>query len=192
MPTRNLLGKIRDRTLKQAFNRARGFCTSRQLRASMYYRSGEDKIDRASGYVAVPQYWAIYKHSGRGPLLAGQRNASVYVWFRNPRNDPRLRNGISPTTRDEITHLTAKQYKHWLGENRKARAAGKLSPMIVRKAVGPMAKHKKNPFFSDKSNGGLFGIEVYLESFAKQEAHAHVESWLRETGLKKKTIRVSV
>lgn len=186
---KNIIARIRDRALDKAYASAMAFCTSRQLRRSMFKQQLNTMEDTASGEVGVPQYWAVYKHSGRGPLNYTHRKASYFVWFRNPKDDPRMRNGISPVTRGEIRHLTPADWEKWAKRNAEAKAIGEDPPMIVKKAVGGMTVEKQNPFFSDQPGGGLASLGADVTGICAEEAHTHVEAFLRESGLKKKHIK---
>lgn len=179
-----LYPKILDRTLDKAYSRARGFCTSRQLRRSMRKRVHIRTASRAKGDLYVPQYWAYYKHEGRGPVSVKSGGAAYLVWFKNPWEDPRLKGGDSPIRRSQIKQLRLSR-----SEFNRLRKAGKL---FVKKQVGPMAAVKKNPFFGSGPSGGLYALDGQFKTIAKQEAYSHVEQWLKRTGLKKKTVKISL
>lgn len=178
------------KALEVGEQKAKGFCTSRQLRASMYRKETLSTGKKATGRILVPQYWAKYKHNGRD--MVKPVSANMLVWFRDPKDDPRLTNGQSPIYRSEIKALTNGQWKYWSGRNKRARRAKQPVPMIVRKSVGPMASQKRNPFFSDAPGGGLAGLPDRIDSIASRESFKYVDSWLRSTGLKRKHVKTSI
>jgi hypothetical protein len=75
---------------------------STQLAEAMYPRSG-----RRAGLseVFIPHYWAAYRHDGRRAPLRPPPPTKVFVWFRDPRKDPRLRNGKSPQRLSQVRRL---------------------------------------------------------------------------------------
>lgn len=52
--------------------------------------------------VHIPHYWATYYHDGSGPVTMPK--GKYMVWFRNPKDDPRLKGGF-PVTRSQIKKL---------------------------------------------------------------------------------------
>jgi len=184
MPT-PLYPKILEQTLKTGEQKAKGFCTSKQLRRLMNRKTILATAQKATGVVNSPHYWAVYYHIGRKNLPPiTPKSANVLVWFKDPRDDPRLTNGQSPVYRSEVRrlNLSAQQF-------RALRKAGKLIVTKRSPRSGP-AKFNGNPFFSN--TGGMQGMDARLKSISQREAYKHVESWLRQTGLKKKTIRRSL
>lgn len=109
-----------------------------------------------SSVLWIPDFWAAFVHDGRKPIdltkgpSRGRYSTGkmVLVWFRNPADDPRTRNGTwYPTRAEQVKHLTKKQWLYWREQNKLARSRGMLEPMIVTKYSG---KVKPRPFFSNK------------------------------------------
>lgn len=126
--------------------------------------------DHKNAYVEIPEYWAIYVHDGRG-AFGPRRPGGVLVYFRNPKNDPRLApTGKSPIRYNQTKRLTQPQFSYWLRQNQKARALGVPPPMIVRTDVGPM----KGSFFFD-NNRGMSGFKNFAEELAAPIATRHIK-----------------
>jgi hypothetical protein len=175
-----LYGRILSNILEVAEQRAKGFCQSRQLRGTMNRQVLIDTPLRAYGVVNVPQYWAIYYHEGR--RVISPVSANFLVWFKDPKDDPRLNNGQSPIYESDIRRLNLP-----LQELRRLRDAGKLV-ITKRSPRSGSPSFKGNPFFSDKPGGGLAGIDRSFVSIAERETFKYVDQWLRKTGLKNKKI----
>jgi len=169
--------------LTTAEQRAKGFCTSRQLRKGIGQVITELMPERVRGFLSVPHYWAYYYHVGRRNLPPIRPvGASVLVWFKDPNKDPRLNNGQSPIYRSQIKQLNLSA-----AEFKRLRKNGDLI-IAKRSPRSGGASFEGNPFFSDKPGGGLAGIENSLTAISERETRKAVESWLRSSGLKKKTI----
>lgn len=109
----------------------------------------------------IPHYWAVYVHDGRKAPLR-PRLASFFIWWRDPRQDPRLRRfgGVTPKRADQIPRLTPSQFRDALADNREAREAGLEEPVVItpviRKSTPPVR------FFGNRAGGGMvrFGPEA--------------------------------
>lgn len=124
---------------KMAREEARPNIPSRQLRRQLKIkRIADDKVN-----VSLEPYWAYWVHEGRGAFSASQ--GKLLIWFRNPRNDPRLRQGRSPNRRGELRKLTKQEFAYWSRKNREAKRAGRVLPMNVARSVGPV---KPSRFFT--------------------------------------------
>lgn len=131
--------------------------------------------DNKTAYVEIPEYWAIYVHDGRG-AFGPRRPGSVLVYFRNPKNDPRLApTGKSPIRYSQTKRLTQPQFSYWLRQNQKARALGVPVPMIVRTDVGPM----RGSFFFD-NNRGMSGFKAFADQLAAPIATRHIQHQLQD------------
>ena len=83
--------------------------------------------------VHIPHYWAEYYHDGSGPV--SMPKGRYMVWFRNPKDDPRLKGGYPVKSTDvKRLKLTREQFTRYIKE-------GKL---IVRQHVG----RRKGAFFT--------------------------------------------
>lgn len=115
---------------------------------------------RGKGRLHIPYYWARYLHDGRGRMTA---RSGFLVYFRIPEQDPRRFGGKHlARTRATEPHLTRDQWLAGLEANRRARAAGRQPPMIVRRSVGPASPH---PFFSE----GMLAFEAEAEVVVENE-----------------------
>jgi hypothetical protein len=143
-----------------------------------------DTADKAAGVINVPHYWAIYYHEGRRVITPV--SANFLVWFKDPKDDPRLINGKSPINRSDLKRLNLPA-----SELRRLRKEGKLF-MVKRSPRTGEPRFTGNPFFSNKPGGGMFGFNEEFKRLATKMAYDDIEAWLRRTGLKKKTIRVRI
>lgn len=140
--------KIRSRTLRRALNR--WIPTDQQ------------------GYIQIPHYWALYVHDGRGTFAAPP--GKYLVWFRNPKDDPRLRGGVTPVRAADLRHLQPSEFYHWLRENAIARAEGRDPPMVVTRAVRkgvPPARFFEN-------DGGMAGFAAKANDVANPIVREHI------------------
>lgn len=81
--------------------------------------------------LAWPHYWAVYYHDGRGPLRPV--NGRYLVYFLDPEDDPRFKNGYPVRAADvKRLELSPEEFKA-------AIASGK---MIVTNYVGPARGQK--------------------------------------------------
>lgn len=187
---RDLYRRILNRSLRSAYGSAVGFCTSRQLRKHMYYQSGSISRKSASGRVISRPYWSLYYHEGRQVIRPV--SASVLVWFRNPKDDPRLNNGESPVYRSQIRKMTRDQFQYWSRRNKQYPKG--QQPMIVAKRSprSGQPSFRGNPFFSDKPGGGLATLKTDVGRISEQETFKYVEERLRSSGLKNKKVVVNL
>lgn len=82
------------------------------------------------GHLYIPHYWAIYVNDGRGPVAPVV--AKFLVWFRNPLDDPRIKDGY-PERASDIRRLTREEFRYWAAKN--AEAGFGHEPMIVARSV---------------------------------------------------------
>lgn len=203
MAYKQLLPELAEELSKKGYERAQVSILSSQL------RNGLQRKRRAASIWAlhVPHYWAVYVHDGRGP--ATPKNAAFLVWFRNPRNDPRLNNGRSPERLAQTRRLSSSQFKYWSAKNREIvkryrRRTGKKIltssdyeamqlPMIVAK-MSPKGGGKipGQRFFGNAAGEGMAGFKEEASRIAVRMTSNHVRAELDRVGLlrKKKTIRI--
>ncbi len=147
------------------------------LHAKYASRGGEKY---AEGSVNLPFYWAIYVHQGR-PEEQYRKAKGVYVFWRNPEDDPRRqRGGIGfkglrpeqvPRLRGNEFNEAVKRRNQWIADGNPA----STSPVIITKVIrGPTAGI---PFFSNTDGRGMLGfreigaekIESSFDGFVKQQ-----------------------
>jgi hypothetical protein len=139
-------------------------------------------------FIQIPHYWALYVHDGRAPFSAPP--GRLLVWFRDPKDDPRLSGGISPVRANQLRQLTPSQFYFWLTQNAIARAEGRDPPMIVTRHV-----RKRTPgahFF--ENDGGMRGFAEAVSEKFNPEVQKELTRQLAEGGLldinEKATIRL--
>lgn len=138
--------------------------------------------------LSVPHYWAGILHFGRGPV--SPQAASVLVWFRNPRDDPRYPGGVYPQRKSQIRKLTKGQWDFWVAQNRLARANNLPEPMIVRRWSGGT---KPRPFFSNHPpDGGMAGFPKRAFGLAAAAARQHILETIGDNLHVKGTLRVVI
>lgn len=123
---------------------------SRTLRSAAVARLLSDR----HADIHIPHFWAIYVHDGRRPFTmpAGK----VMVWFKNPKDDPRLRDGKLPVRRKQLRKLTRDEFFELLDRNRQAIAEGREPPVVIARAIKKDTLPR--PFFSNRSGGGMHGF----------------------------------
>lgn len=191
--------RIAEEVSKRGEVRARSNIRSSQLRQGLRRRGGGKSYN-----LYVPHYWAVYNHDGRRAV--SPTSATILVWFKDKRKDPRLFNGRSPERLSQARRLTKGEFYKGLNENRrriaeyKKRTGKKLLsngeiqslnlPMIISRKAGPA---KGDPFFSNGPGGGMSGFSKEVGDLAASETSRYVKETLSRAGLlkgkRKTTIR---
>lgn len=122
------------RLCRQAQREVRRSLKSSTLNRALRCRLDPSPPGTALARLAVPHYWAVYYHDGRGPVKA--KKGKFLVYFRSIEDDPRVSGSASPERFSQTKRLALKPATF-----RRLVAQGK---MIVTKSVGPAAP---NPFF---------------------------------------------
>lgn len=149
------------------YNYVRPKIPSRTLRRSLRFEVlgvsvglFDPKVGGSVGRLHVPHYWALYVHNGRGPF--NMPRGKFMVWFKDPRQDPRLRGGKTPERVSQLRHLTAEEFYRAL----------QLDQIIVtsriRKPTPP------TPFFANEAGGGMQGFADHVN----QQVNAKVREYL--------------
>lgn len=149
--------------------RSRILASTRSETVKKYLQS---RITETGVTFNVPHYWVGYYHDGRGSF--GPKDAVWLVYFKNPKDDPRIASGY-PVSRSAVRRLTASQYKEGWQMNREMQkrnpGGGAMQYMIVTKHVGPTAETKKDPFFRK----GLSNIGDDIRKIATAEIRDYVK-----------------
>lgn len=145
------LRQLLKRLGNMGMGKARPSVPSRTLRKGLNVFLVDDNNVR----IQIPHYWAIFVHDGRGPFVATR--TVFLVWFRNPRDDPRLRGGVTPVRANQLRRLTKSQFKEGLEANRRAVAEGREPPMIVTHRVRKGTKPTR--FFGNEPGEGMHGFD---------------------------------
>lgn len=184
-------------------NLARSKILSDQLRRGLYLQ----ELTPTQYALIVPHFWATYIHDGRGAVTG----KPLLIWFRNPKDDPRLLNGNTPERLSQTRRLTSGEFKKWSTINREKISAYKKAtgkriltqgemeslklPMVVaRVSPAPYKSSKIYPFFANDPGGGMFGFIDIVGTDAKADVSAYVKARLEKAGLLKvkKTVHVKV
>lgn len=98
--------KVLDRLLKVGFDYASGPVSraSNQLFEAMHIV----KVPPQGGYLYIPQYFARFVHDGT-PAVRRPLGTVPYVWFPDPKDDPRLNSGRTPHRVSQLSDLTLKR-----------------------------------------------------------------------------------
>ena len=181
------------------------FIPSEQLQAALY----SQELSDSRGLIRVPHYWARFIHDGRGPSPGASGTGKILVWFRNPKDDPRLPGGKYPVRRSDIRRLTRGQFRKWSRINQRIinsyrRFTGKRTltaadyramnlPMIIAKnSPGNRGRVIGVPFFSNAPGGGMFGFRKEMNVAGKNIVNGFVRERLQKSGFLKKTIRRTI
>ena len=142
---------------------------SRTLARALKQIPPENRQGFVSAGLLIPHYWAVYVHDGRGP--SGPRRSKVLIFWRNRRQDPRLRGrgGQTPERLSQVQRLTEAQYRRALEQRNAARRAGRPSPVIFVRSTGRVAAQ---PFFdNDDAMRPFLGV---ARRIAEEEARTHI------------------
>lgn len=90
-----------------------------------------DPIKTDTVWVEAPQYWALYLHDGRGPVVP-HPGITFLIWYKDPAEDPRNPSGVVRAF--EVRRLTPEEFV-------RDRDAGKL---VITRRAGPF---EGRPFF---------------------------------------------
>lgn len=149
--------------------------------------------------IAVPHYWALYLHDGRGPF--GPRRSKFLVYFISPLLDPRTPGGVLPERASQVRRLTRDEFYFWLGQNRLALLRGETPPMIVvgwppgspvpsgPRTVGPA---RGSFFFENGSGGGMQGFREQANAVAAPMVRQLIREELKGVLNIKERLRVSI
>jgi len=163
---RRLIRLILEDLGQRELARVRSTIGSKTLRAAIRLIINESRM---RGRLFIPHYWAIWYHDGRGPVQP--KRARKLVFFDNPKDDPRLKQGY-PVKRSQVVRLTKEQYQEGLRRNR-LRPPGTRPYMYVVDAVGPAAPR---PFFTQLA----VGAEARAEPIVRQHFERELLKWLDE------------
>lgn len=125
--------KLVDDLARRAEAQAERGMPSKRLRRSLQIQRPSDSV----AVLHVPEYWAFFVHYGTQRVTD-----KLMVWFKDPRNDPRL-SPRPPVRRRDIKKLTPAQF-------RAAREANQLIIAYNRRAI------KAVPFFENPGNMAPF------------------------------------
>lgn len=139
-------------------------------RASRQLAQALDKRIIGPGRIKLhlPQHWAKYLNDGHGLILP--RGGRVLVWFRNPADDPRLNQGISPAFSEVVKHLTPQEFYDGLARNRES---PEDPPMIIAAYSGPTIGKR---FFDN--NFGMAPLVQIVNQEMPRFMKQHVEDYL--------------
>lgn len=158
----NTLGRL-------ASAKARPQIPSRTLRRALIVIRVTDQQVKMN----ITHYWAVFVHDGRSSKrLAGNK---FMAWYKNPRDDPRLRpfGGQTPPRASQLIGL--RQALIGSLQFKRDKAAGKIIfAQEVRGTTGV-------PFFSNEAGGGMRGFVDQANATATPLARQHI---LRQIGKK--------
>ena len=153
------------------FRQAKSAIDSRTLRQHLDFFVDEV----GEGVLNVPHYWAIWFHDGRGAIRS--RPGKKLVWFRVPKEDPRLAGG-RPKNLSDVKRLTRSQFQQALRRNRDAIRRGPAPPVIITNVSGPTTPEK---FFDN--DVGMQGYSERSFKLIQKEFSKFVLKSLKDEGL---------
>lgn len=125
----------------------------------------------------ITHYWAVFVHQGRKSIrVAGN---TFMAWYRNPKDDPRLRpfGGQTPPRASQLIGLrqviSAAQF-------RADKAAGKIIFAQQVKATRGV------PFFSNEAGGGMRGFVDQANATATPISRRHILKQIGKENLRDK------
>lgn len=146
------------------------------MEVRVYRLPGAKRSIRAD--LTIPHYWAVYVHDGRRPFRKGR----YMVWWRNPKLDPRLRDGRTPKRARDLRRLSRDQFlaaaalrQQWIKQGGDPYDAPVIITKEVRKATPP------NPFFENGSGGGMAGFRSVAGRLAQNEFSRFVREQVGES-----------
>lgn len=124
-------------------------------------------VDDENLSLFIPYFWAVFVHDGRSRVPLGPRRSVFFVWFKDPRRDPRLNRGVTPQTAQEVRRLTPDQWEEVVALDAEARLSGQESPVVITRRINKATP--ASPFFSNEAGGGMFGFESQAHQIAELE-----------------------
>lgn len=195
MKYKRLLPHLAEELSKKAYQQALQSIRSKQLRRTLSRVNVSDSVWK----LHIPQYWAVYLHDGRGPV--SPKAATFLVWFRNPKNDPRLSGGQSPLRAAQTRRLSKSQFQYWARKNQaiikkyRARTGKKILtssdyeamklPMVVVKMSPKNGGRVPGQHFFD-NDAGMQGFSEQVSRTVKRSTSDHVKKELTKFGILKK------
>ena len=170
--SKEFIDRLTLRMCELAQRRVRTVLESRTLREALNCRIEKGTARRAVGRLAVPHYWAVYYHGGRGPVRA--KKGRLLAFFRSIEDDPRVRPGTASPRRHARTkrlNLSPETFRRLIKQ-------GKL---IVTDRVGPAAP---NPFFNSLSD-----FSATAGRLARRDFSRFVRRQLRDNDLLRAEVR---
>ena len=160
-----------------AITKARPKIPSRTLRRALLVVRVTDQRVR----MHIPHYWARYVHDGRNAKrFTGKK---FMAWYRNPKDDPRLRafGGQTPARASQLKGL-----KDVISEDQfKAdKRAGKIIfSQVVSQRTGV-------PFFANEAGGGMHGFVDDANSVGTPLTRKHILDSIGKENLNEKDVAV--
>lgn len=147
--------------------------TSTTLRAALELHIHRDN----TAVVHLPHYWSLYVHDGRGPF--SMPPGRFMVWYKDIKDDPRLRGGQTPARLSRVRSLRRVLSKR---KFRADVAAGKVVfvERITKATPGQF-------FFSNEPGGAQAGVTEEINVTASFQFRQHVKSQLKKLLNQKET-----
>lgn len=155
------------------------------LQASKTLANGMERkiISDKSGKLVIPYYWAVYLDRGRRNKT---KASGAYVWFKNPRDDPRFKNGYPPKKRSDVRNLTSEEWEDIRDRILKARREGVEPGVVITRRHGATTPQG---FFSFAQGGKLQGLDKELAKEAGEYVKQRLLQGVRDS-TKDRSIRV--
>lgn len=152
---------------------------SRTLANAMERRVEAESRSRGDvvGVLYIPHYWAVYVHDGRRPFS----KSSYMVWWKNPKEDPRLSGGVAPKRARNLKRLTRNQWleavrrrQEWIDAGGDAYDAPVIITRVIRRRTRP------DKFFGNRRGGGLQGYVNTANKIGQKKFSRYVRDVLGE------------
>lgn len=114
----------------------------------------------------IPHYWAVYVHDGRNAPF-GPRTSVFLIWWKDPRQDPRLSGGQTPERASQLRSLTPDEFRDAVQARDDALRAGRESPVVITRRVRRQTPPSR--FFGNGPGEGMAGFVVEANRIGQQE-----------------------
>lgn len=161
-----LTKRILARAGRAGLRRVKPEIPSKVLRRACRFQETKETVLGSSGQLYIPHYWAVILHDGRRAVRT--RGRKFLVWYKNPRQDPRLQGGKTPARyadRGKL-QLTPQQFREELKK-------GRIIVSQKSRAV------KGKPFFGNKPGEGMYGFEQEVSLIALEEIRKEMREFTK-------------
>jgi hypothetical protein len=141
-----------------------------------------DILPGGQGRLNIPHYWARFVHDGRGAPF-GPQTGRFMIWWRDYREDPRLRGRQTPERVRDLRRLTTAEVKAARKRNKAhLREGGDPSqmPIVFTEEINTPTEGK---FFFDNTKG-MRGVEGKVQTIIKTQVRIRTESIWKSSRLR--------
>lgn len=171
----HFIQQLRDELLQLAFVIAQPATAKWSLALALAIRI--EAFEPNSGRLFIPHYWAVYVERGRPIRSPGgtmrPRRTTYFVWWRDPRKDPRFSGSTTPERASEVRRLTKQEWKFYMRQRRAQLLAGLQPDMIIAKSIKGSPPRK---FFSN--DGGMASLLSRAQAVGRRLQSEFIRDYL--------------